>query len=163
MTLSESVLSIPAVTSIPLIPKVCSADHWWSANPYTNQYFVLRGALKYFKWSALRTSLGTTCVGPDTQRLLNCISDTRQLCLSICFIVSIVFEAWVSDWNVVLFNILEVDAASELSPDQWFPTGVPRHTRVPWAGARGATNNYNSVIFIPNKQLGVPPDIFKTK
>ncbi len=24
--------------------------------------------------------------------------------------------------------------------DQWFPTGVPLHTRVPWEGARGAAN-----------------------
>jgi hypothetical protein len=32
----------------------------WPANPYTNQYFVLRGALEYFKWSALQKSLGTT-------------------------------------------------------------------------------------------------------
>ena len=34
----------------------------WSANPYTNQYLVLRGALKYFKWSAHRKSLGTTVI-----------------------------------------------------------------------------------------------------
>jgi hypothetical protein len=32
----------------------------WSANLNTNQYFVLRGALKYFWWSAHRKSLGTT-------------------------------------------------------------------------------------------------------
>ena len=32
----------------------------WSANPYTNQYFGLRGPLKYFQWSAQRKSLGTT-------------------------------------------------------------------------------------------------------
>jgi hypothetical protein len=31
----------------------------WSANPHTNQYFVLRGALKYLKWSANLKSLGT--------------------------------------------------------------------------------------------------------
>ena len=24
--------------------------------------------------------------------------------------------------------------------DQWFPTGVPRHTWVPWTGDRGAAN-----------------------
>ncbi len=32
----------------------------WSANPFSNQYFVLRGSLYYFKWSAHRKSLGTT-------------------------------------------------------------------------------------------------------
>ncbi len=32
----------------------------WSAYPNINQYFVLRGALKYFKWSAHKKSLGTT-------------------------------------------------------------------------------------------------------
>ena len=31
---------------------------------------------------------------------------------------------------------------------QWFPTMVLRHTRVQWAGARGAANSYNSLIFI---------------
>ena len=31
----------------------------WSANPYKNQYFVLCGALKYFKWFAYQKSLGT--------------------------------------------------------------------------------------------------------
>ena len=36
-----------------------------SANPYTNQYFVLRGAQKYFKWSAYRKSLGTTALAPN--------------------------------------------------------------------------------------------------
>ncbi len=40
-----------------VIPKV------WSANPYTNQYFVLRGALKYLKWSAQQKSLGTAGLG----------------------------------------------------------------------------------------------------
>jgi len=34
----------------------------WSANPYKNQYFVLRGAPNYFKWSAHWKSLGTTAV-----------------------------------------------------------------------------------------------------
>ncbi len=33
---------------------VCQSLH------YTNQYFVLCGALKYFKWSALQKSLGTS-------------------------------------------------------------------------------------------------------
>ncbi len=32
----------------------------WSTDPHTNQYFVLRWALKYFMWSAHRKSLGTT-------------------------------------------------------------------------------------------------------
>ncbi len=45
-----------------VIPKVCSADHWWSTHPYKNQYFVLLGAPNYFKWSALRKGLGTTDV-----------------------------------------------------------------------------------------------------
>ena len=31
---------------------------------------------------------------------------------------------------------------------QWFPTGVPRHTRGPWVGVRGTANSYNSLIFI---------------
>ena len=35
---------------------------------------------------------------------------------------------------------------------QWFPTGVPRHTRVPWTSDSGAANRYNSSIFIPIKQ-----------
>ncbi len=35
-----------------MIPKVCSADHWWSAKPCENQYFVIREALKYFMWSS---------------------------------------------------------------------------------------------------------------
>jgi hypothetical protein len=35
----------------------------WSAIPHKNQYFVLRGALKYFKWSAFQKSLGTTDIG----------------------------------------------------------------------------------------------------
>ncbi len=34
----------------------------WSAIPHKNQYFVLRGALKYFKWSAFQKSLGTTAL-----------------------------------------------------------------------------------------------------
>ena len=34
---------------------------------------------------------------------------------------------------------------------QWSPTGVPRHTRVPWTGDRGAANFYDSSIFIPKK------------
>ena len=34
---------------------------------------------------------------------------------------------------------------------QWYPTGVPRHTRVPWAGDRGVANRYNPLIFIPIK------------
>ena len=29
-----------------VIPKVCSTDHYWSANPYRNEYFVLREAIK---------------------------------------------------------------------------------------------------------------------
>ena len=34
--------------------------------------------------------------------------------------------------------------------DQWFPTGVPRHTRVPWGGARGAAS-----YCIPMKSLPI--------
>ncbi len=45
--------------SKPVIPKVCSADHKWSTNPYTNQYFVLRG---YFKWSTQQKSLESTAL-----------------------------------------------------------------------------------------------------
>jgi hypothetical protein len=29
---------------------------------------------------------------------------------------------------------------TNMSLEQWFPTGVPRHTRVPWEGARDAAN-----------------------
>ncbi len=43
-----------------VIPKVCSADHKWSANLYTNQYFELHGALKCSKCSAHQKRLGTT-------------------------------------------------------------------------------------------------------
>ncbi len=54
-----------------VIPKVCSADHrWsarlaedqlkWSANPYIIQYFVLRGPPNFSKWSSNQKSLGTT-------------------------------------------------------------------------------------------------------
>jgi len=51
-----------------VIPKVCSADHWyggprdwlkWSANPNTNQYFVLRWPQNYPNWSSHRKSLAT--------------------------------------------------------------------------------------------------------
>jgi len=37
--------------------------------------------------------------------------------------------------------------------DQWFPTGVLRHTWVPWTSARGAANCYFSLIFMPIKQV----------
>ena len=33
--------------------------------------------------------------------------------------------------------------------EQWFSTGVLRHTREPWPVARGAANLLNSLIFIP--------------
>ena len=36
-----------------------------------------------------------------------------------------------------------------LWPKPWFPTGMPRHTRVAQADARGAAHLYNSLIFIP--------------
>ncbi len=42
-----------------MFPKVCSADHKWSANLNSSSYFVVRGALKYFWWSAYRKRLGT--------------------------------------------------------------------------------------------------------
>ena len=38
--------------------------------------------------------------------------------------------------------------------EQGFPTKVPRYTRVPEAGARGVTNSYNYLIFIPTKAAG---------
>jgi len=38
----------------------------WSLNPYTNQYFVLRGQQNYPKWSAHRKSLGTTVLDRST-------------------------------------------------------------------------------------------------
>ena len=47
----------------------------------------------------------------------------------------------------------------EHSPTQWFSTGVPRDTRVPWDSARGAANNCNSLIFKLFCHLGVPPNI----
>jgi len=50
------------VYSNPVIPKVCSADHWWSANPYIIQYFVLRGPTNFSKWSANQKSLGFTAL-----------------------------------------------------------------------------------------------------
>ncbi len=46
---------------------------------------------------------------------------------------------------------------------QWFPTGVPRHTRVPWTSARGDANFYLSLIFIPIKLTRVPPNTVNTK
>ena len=30
---------------------------------------------------------------------------------------------------------------------QWFPTGAPQHTKVPWDSARGVANNCKSLIF----------------
>jgi len=60
------------VGSSPMIPKVCSADHWWSANPDKNQYFVLGGAPNYSKWSAHRKSLGTTALA-DINWCLSCL------------------------------------------------------------------------------------------
>jgi len=68
-----------------MMPKVCSA------NPYTNQYFVLRGALKYFKWSAHRISLGTTGVVPDTQMPPHCNPDTQKTQIIYLFMFCIVF------------------------------------------------------------------------
>ncbi len=55
-----------------VILKVCSANHWWYANPYLNQYFVLRGPPNYSKWSAYRKSLetnvkSTVCLKTATQ------------------------------------------------------------------------------------------------
>ncbi len=50
--------------SSSVIPKVCSADHWWSAIPYKNQYFELCGALKCRKWSVLQKTLWTTDLAP---------------------------------------------------------------------------------------------------
>jgi len=38
-----------------------------------------------------------------------------------------------------------------MSLDQWFPTGLPRHTKVPWTSASGAINCYFSLILIPIK------------
>jgi len=43
-----------------VIPKVFSADHWWSANFYINQYVVLHGPPNFYKWSTNQKSLGTT-------------------------------------------------------------------------------------------------------
>jgi hypothetical protein len=59
---SVKVLKRFILVSISVVP--CYADHKWSANPYTNQYFVLRGAVKYCKWSANQKSLGTTALFP---------------------------------------------------------------------------------------------------
>ncbi len=52
--------------------------------------------------------------------------------------------------------------------DQWFPTGVPRHIRVPQRGVRGAAE-FGVTAFLLHKvppnchfnQLGVPPNNFK--
>ncbi len=47
----------------------------WSANPYTNtytnKYFVIRRALKYFKWSAQQKSLGTPGLSNREQQQKN--------------------------------------------------------------------------------------------
>ena len=40
---------------------------------------------------------------------------------------------------------------NQISLIQWFPTRVPWHTKVPWAGDKGAANRYNSSIFKPIK------------
>jgi hypothetical protein len=74
-------LSFEASRSV--IPKVWSTDHLWSANPYTNKYFVLCGALKYFEWSANQKSLGTTdlgCNSQDKYKLLRHDFDTTSNC-----------------------------------------------------------------------------------
>ena len=42
---------------------------------------------------------------------------------------------------------------------QWFSTGVPRHTGVPYDNARGATNNRNSLILYLFFYQGVLPNI----
>ncbi len=63
-----------------MIPKVCSANHKWSANHYTNQYVELRRALKCFKWSTHQKSLGTTEL--DNTMNLNWISNVRFNVLS---------------------------------------------------------------------------------
>ena len=47
--------------------------------------------------------------------------------------------------------------------DQWLPTGVPRHNRVPWPGARGAANIYNSFFFYILNPFWVPPNIYNIK
>ncbi len=39
----------------------------WSAILHKNQYVVLRGTLKYFKWSAFQKSLGTNGLGYDKE------------------------------------------------------------------------------------------------
>ncbi len=45
-----------------MFPRYNGARGWlkWFSNPYQCHYFVLRGALKYSKWSVLRNCLGTT-------------------------------------------------------------------------------------------------------
>ncbi len=43
----------------------------WSSNPYTNKYFALWGALKYFKWSAKQKSSGTTAPESKIKKIWN--------------------------------------------------------------------------------------------
>ena len=43
-----------------------------------------------------------------------------------------------------------------LSLEQWFPTGVPRHTRVPWEGCRGAAKYWIDCLFVCVLLLRVP-------
>jgi hypothetical protein len=59
-----------------MISKVCPANVWWSANPYANQYFVLRGTIIYFKCSAHQKSFGTTALENDNINNDNINNDT---------------------------------------------------------------------------------------
>jgi len=63
-----------------------------------------------------------------------------------------------------------VGARPRQNINQWFPTGVPRHTRVPWRGVRGASKYWIYYLFsafttkgAPNchfSQVRVPPNFF---
>jgi hypothetical protein len=74
----------------------------WSANPHANQYFVLRGALKYFKWSANQKSLGTTGIDCGSRAKNN----TSNLQWKIKKFKSFTnqYEFFSANWNTLLLS-----------------------------------------------------------
>ncbi len=133
----------------PVIPKVCSDGHLWSWGRlkwpavffYLNQYFVLRGALTYFKWSVHQKSLGTTTLvsnaGPARQ-LAHGVHAARQdpLCgpLATFEIVQILWkknrkftllhENELKTWLLVLFLFTQLNMHWPV--DNWLVSNVAR-------------------------------------